>query len=601
MYVKCNGLADARKVVELMPDSDVVSWSALVAGYARQGCVSEAKEVFDEMASLGIEPNSVSWNGMIAGFNQSGRHSDSISTFQQMHSQGFKPDGTSISSVLPAVGDLDILIVGIQVHGYVIKQGIGSDKCVVSALIDMYGKCACSAEMSQVFDEMEQLDVGACNALVAGLSRNALGDTALRVFREFMGKGIDLNVVSWTSVIACCSQNGKPMEALDLFREMQVAGVEPNSVTIPSLLPACGNISALMHGKAAHGFIIRRGIPVDVYVGSALIDMYAKCGRIQASRLCFDGLPTRNLVCWNAIMSGYAMHGKAKEAMEIFHMMQRSGQEPDSISFTCILSSCSQSGLTEEGQNYFNSMFEEHGIEPKVEHYACMVTLLGRAGKTVEACNIIKKMPYEPDACVWGALLSVSRIHNNLHLGEMAARKLFELEPGNPGNYILLSNIYAYKRKWNEVDKLRDVMKEKGLSKNPGCSWIEVKNKVHMFLAGDRSHPHMPLINEKLVQFTMEMKKSSCFPNTDFLLHDVEEEDKEQILCGHSEKLAVVFGVLNTRPGSPLQVIKNLRICGDCHTVIKFISHLERREIFVRDTNRFHHIKDGACSCGDYW
>ena len=460
-----------------MPELDVVSWSALIAGYARQGRVSEAKGVFDEMRNRGTEPNLVSWNGLIAGFNQSGCYSESVLMFQKMYLQGFKPDGTSISSVLPAVGDLEDLNMGVQIHGCVIKEGINSDKCVVSALIDMFGKCACNSKISRVFEEMEQLDIGACNALVTGLSRNGLVDEALTVFRQFKGKGMDLNVVSWTSVIASCSQNGKDMEALDLFREMQIAGVKPNSVTIPCLLPACGNIAALMHGKAAHCFSLRSGISIDVFVGSALIDIYAKCGRIQSSRICFDQMPTHNLVCWNAILTGYAMHGKAKEAKEIFHLMQGSGQKPDFISFTFILTACSQSGLTEEGQFDFNSMSREHGIEVRMEHYACMVTLLGRAGKLEEAYSMIKEMPYEPDGCVWGALLSSCRVHNNMTLGQISAKQLFELEPANPGNYILLSNIYASKGKWEEVDKVRDMMKSLDLRKNPGCSWIEVKNK----------------------------------------------------------------------------------------------------------------------------
>ncbi|XP_059637116.1 pentatricopeptide repeat-containing protein At1g20230 [Cornus florida] len=601
MYIKCNHFMDAHKMLDEMPEPNVVSWSALIAGYARQGCVSETKEAFSEMRNLGVEPNLVSWNGIIAGFNQTGHYLEAVNIFRQMHLQCFKADGTTISSVLPAVGNTEDFELGIQIHAYVIKVGVDSDKCVVTALIDLYGKCACTSEMLQVFNEMDESDIGACNALVAGLSRNGLADEALMVFRQFKDQGMDLNVVSWTSVIACCSQNSKDMEALDLFREMQIAGVKPNFVTIPCLLPACGNIAALMHGKAAHGFSLRIGMSNDVYVGSALIDMYAKCGRILTSRLYFDGMPIRNLACWNAIMGGYAMHGKAKEAMEIFHLMQRSGQKPDSISLTCVLSACSQSGLTEEGQYYFKSMSREYGVEARVEHYACMVTLLGRAGKLEEAYSMIQQMPLEPDACVWGSLLSSCKVHNNLSLGKVAAKELFVLEPGNPGNYIILSNIYASNGKWNEVDKVRYRMKNMGLRKNPGCSWIEVKNKVHMLLAGDKSHPQMSEIIKKLNQLSMEMKKSGYVPITDFVLQDVEEHDKEEILCGHSEKLAVVFGILNTSPGSPLQVIKNLRICGDCHAVIKFISSFEGREIFVRDTNRFHHFKDGMCSCGDYW
>ncbi|KAK8509968.1 hypothetical protein V6N12_035291 [Hibiscus sabdariffa] len=370
-------------------------------------------------------------------------------------------------------------------------------------------------------------------------------------------------------MIAGCSQNGKDIAALNIFREMQSVGVKPNSVTIPCLLPACGNIAALIHGKAAHGFALRTGITTDVHVGSALVDMYAKCGRIHLSRLCFDSIPNKN----SSLLE--CNHGR--------------------------LCNACQGGLIEEGWHFFNSMYKDHGIEAKMEHYSCIVNLLGRAGKLEEAYAMIKQMPFEPHACVWGALLSSCRLHNNIRLGEIAARNLFELEPNNLGNYILLSNIYASKAMWDEVDAVRDVMRSRGMKKNPGCSWIEIKNRVHMLFAGDKSNPQMIEIIEKLDKLNLELKKAGYLPNTSLVMQDVDEQDKEQILCGHSEKLAVAFGLLNTPPGSPLQIIKNLRICGDCHLVIKFISGFEGREIYVRDTNRYHHFKDGVCSCGDYW
>nr|KYP51109.1 Pentatricopeptide repeat-containing protein At1g20230 family [Cajanus cajan] len=567
MYLKCHQLSHARQLFDTMPHRDVVVWSAIIAGYSRLGLLDEAKNLFCAMRDHGVDPNLVTWNGMLAGFGNSGLHGEAVAMFRVMLVEGFFPDGSTVSCVLPSVGCLEDTVMGKQVHGYVIKQGFGCDRFVVSAMLDMYGKCGCVEAMGQVFDEVEEIEVGSLNAFLTGLSRNGLVEEALEVFR----------------------------------RDMQADGVEPNAVTIPSLIPACGNVSALTQGKEIHCFSLRKGIFDDVYVGSALIDMYAKCGRIQLSRHCFDRMSAPNLVSWNAVMSGYAMHGKAKETMEMFHLMQQSGQKPDSITFTCVLSACAQNGLTEEGWRYYNSMSEEYGVEPRMEHYACMVTLLSRVGKLEEAYSIIKEMPVEPDACVWGALLSSCRVHNNLGLGEIAAEKLFLLEPANPGNYILLSNIYASKGMWGEENRMREVMKSKGLRKNPGYSWIEVGHKVHTLLAGDQSHPQMKEILEKLDKLNMEMKKSGYLPKTNFVLQDVEEQDKEQILCGHSEKLAVVLGLLNTSPGQPLQVIKNLRICDDCHAVIKVISRLEGREIHVRDTNRFHHFKDGVCSCGDFW
>ncbi|XWS24531.1 hypothetical protein CRYUN_Cryun28dG0110900 [Craigia yunnanensis] len=460
-----------------------------------------------------------------------------------MHSKGFQPDDITISSILSAVGDLERLNIGVQVLFHVIKLGLLHCKFVICALMDMFGKCACAGELMKAFEETDEevMDIGACNALITGLSRNGLVDVALETFERFRVQGRELNVVSWTSMIAGCSQNGKDIEALELFRKMQCAGVKPNSVTIPCLLPACGNIAALIHGKAAHGFSLRTGISNDVHVGSALVDMYAKCGRIHLSRLCFDRIPYKNAVCWNAIMGGYAMHGNAKEAIDIFHLMQRRGHKPDFISFSCVLSACSPGGLTEQGWHFFNSMYRDHGFEAKMEHYSCMVNLLGRSGKLEEAYAMIKQMPFEPNACVWGALLSSCRLHNNISLGEIAARNLFELEPSNPGNYILLSNIYASKAMWEEVDAVRDVMRSRGMKKNPGCSWIEIKNQVHMLLAGDKSHPQMAKIVEKLYKLSLEMKKAGYLPSTDLVLQDVDEQDKEQILCGHSEKLECDF------------------------------------------------------------
>ncbi|XP_039138119.1 pentatricopeptide repeat-containing protein At1g20230 [Dioscorea cayenensis subsp. rotundata] len=601
MYLTCNRIPDARLLFDAMPHRNLVSWSSMISGYAKLGRVHDARHMFDQMRHSGLEPNSITWNGMITGFNHSSCFLDSLFVFSDMHSQGFGPDGTSFSSVLSAAGDVENVCFGKQIHCYVIKAGFVIDECVVSAMIDMYGKCGYAKEMVQVLDEFDGMDVASCNAVVAGLSRNGLVEDALREFRRFEGMGIKLNVVSWTSIIACCSQNGKDMEALELFREMQMAGVEANSVTIPCLLPACANIAALMHGKSAHCFTLRRAISEDVYVASALVDMYAKCGRINNARSIFDVMPSRNLVSWNTMLGGYSMHGKAKDAMELFHLMQRSGQKPDFISFTCVLAACSQAGLVEMGWYYFNKMSREHGIGARMEHYACMVSLLGRAGKLEEAYELIKEMAFEPDACVWGALLSSSRVHGNVMLGEIAAEKLFELEPGNAGNYVLLSNIYANKGIWDEVDRVRDTMKGMGLKKNPGCSWIEIKNKVHMLLAGDKTHPQLSKILEKLEQLSAEMKKLGCNPSTDFVLHNVEEQDKEQMLCGHSEKLAMALGLINTSPRTPLRVIKNLRICGDCHAVMKFVSKFEGRELFVRDTNRFHHFRDGECSCRDYW
>jgi pentatricopeptide repeat protein len=279
--------------------------------------------------------------------------------------------------------------------------------------------------------------------------------------------------------------------------------------------------------------------------------------------------------------------------------MQEGDIKPNNITFTGILSACSHAGLLNEGMQYFDQMRQDYCIEPTMDHYTCMVDLLGRAGCLDEAHAFIQKMPFEPDAGVWGALLGPCRIHSNLTLGISTAERLLELE--YPGHYVLLSNIYAAAGRWDGVGKVRAMMKNKGIKKDPGCSWINVKNKVHAFIVGGKSHPQLPEIYVVLDNLAGKMKENGFVPSRDFALHDVEEEEKEQILCGHSEKLAVAFGLMNTCPGSPIRIAKNLRVCGDCHIAIKIISKIVAREIIVRDTNRFHHFKNGLCSCGDYW
>lgn len=601
LYLKCGVQIDAYKVFARMPQKSVVSYSALLADAASRGSVSVVKKLLHQMQISGVRANSVTWNGLISGFSRSGQPLAALSMFQRMHLEGCGLDSVGVSSVLPAVGDVEDTWLGLKIHGCSIKYGFDSDNCVVSALINMYGKFRVTEEMSKVFDEVSHVDVGSCNALVAGLARNGLVSEALIRFRRFQELGIELNVVSWTSMVACCAQNGKDVEAMEFFREMQGVGIRPNSVTIPCLLPACANISALMNGRSAHCFSLRSGISHDVYVGSALIDMYAKCGRIREARIILDAMPIKNVVSWNAMLGGYAMHGRAKDAIDLFYLMEFSNQKPDSISFTCMLSSFSQAGLKDEGWQFFHKMEMEYGISARMEHYACMVSLLSRAGKLDEAYKFMGEMPFYPDACVWGALLSACKVHGNVRLGEIAAENLFKLEPQNAGNYVLLSNIYAANGILDGVDRVRDKMKRLGVKKNPGCSWIEIKNKVHMLLAGENSHADIEQIVERLKKLGVQMKRLGYFPSTNFALQDVEEQDKEQMLCGHSEKLAVALGLISTSPGTPLRVIKNLRICGDCHSSMKFISAFEGREILLRDTNRFHLFKDGECSCADYW
>eukprot|EP01018_Ginkgo_biloba_P033235 Gb_08628 [translate_table: standard] len=615
-------------------ESDVAVGNALVDMYAKCRNIDAARQAFDKMSHRDV----VSWTAMIAGYSQNGHVDEALELFNQMGMAGMKPDLITIVSVLTACAHSTDLQQGMDIHDYITRCGFELDGFLGNALVNMYSKCGSVESARHVFDAMSQRDVVSWNSIIAGyaqnghadealtlfhqmqlegvkpdvvswtgiiagLAQNGQGDEALRYFNQMELAGVKPNVISWTAMIAGYTQSGNGEEALKFFRQMLLAGVKPNSVTIASLLPGCAYLAAVWQGRCIHGYIIRSGFESDITVGSALVAMHSKCGSIEDACQVFDKMSQRDVVSFNAMIAGYAMHGHGENALTLFYQMQEAGIKPDCITLTGVLSACSHAGLVDEGWRCFDHMSQVYHITPSMEHYACMVDLFSRAGHLNEAESFINKMPVQPIASVWGALLGACRIHCNMELGERVAGHLFELEPENAGNYVLLSNIYAAAGRWNDAGKVRKILKDKGLTKRPGCSWIEVRNSVHAFVIGDRLHPQMQKIDKMLESLAGQMKKAGYLPDMNFVLHDVEAEEKEHSICGHSEKLAIAFGLLNTCTGTPLRVIKNLRICGDCHTATKFISKIVMREIIVRDANRFHrlpklvHLKKNIESC----
>eukprot|EP01018_Ginkgo_biloba_P026788 Gb_37509 [translate_table: standard] len=632
MYTKCGSIQFARELFDRTLNRNVVLWNAMIAGYARNGHANEALILFHQMqlvkeipdsvtmvsvlqacADLGnlqegkwvhdyiiqrgfeldvfignslismyakccsidiaqhlfdrmSKRNVISWNAMIAGYVQNGHANEALKVFHQMQVAEEMPDSVTMVSVLQACAHLGALEQGIWVHKYIIQHGFELNVFVGNSLIDMYAKCGSVHIARQLFDEMSERDV-----------------------------------ISWNAMIAGCAQNGHANEALKLFHQMQMADMTPDSATILSVLLGCTYLAALQQGKWIHGYIIRYGFESDIFVGNSLIDMYAKCGCVQIARQLFDKMSERNVVSWNAMIAGYGMHGFGGDALALFSQMKQTGINPNDITFICVLSACSHAGLINEGWQYFDYMSQDYCITPSMEHYACMVDLLGRAGHLNEALDFIEKMPLEPGFSVWGALLGACRIHSNIELGKCVAERIFELEPEDPGYHVLLSNIFAAAGMWNDVATVRTMMKDRGFKKAPGCSLIEVNNRAHVFLVGDKSHPQCEKIYATLEMLIGQMKEAGYLPNTNFALHNGEEEMKEHMLYSHSEKLAIAFGLINTSPGNPIRIMKNLRVCADCHSASKLISKIVKREIIVRDANRFHHFNDGLCSCGDYW
>eukprot|EP01018_Ginkgo_biloba_P031601 Gb_28200 [translate_table: standard] len=488
MYVKCGSMKTAQFLFDKMSQRDVVSWNAMIAGYAQLGHFDETLKLFHQMQLAGVKIDVITWNTLIAGFTQNGHDVRALEIFQQMQLTGVKPNEVTIASVLPACANIPDLQQGKEIHDYVSRSGISADVCVGNALIDMYVKCDCLHDARLVFDNLPKKTVVSWTSMISGYFLNGLSDEAVKLFRQMKLMGTEPNVITWNALIAGYTLNEHRDKALKSFQQMQCKGVKPNSVSLVSVLPACAHLAALQQGREIHNYGIKSGFESDVLLANALIDMYSKCGNLNDAYQVFDGMPHRTVVSWTAMIACYGMHGHGEDALTLFYQMQQAGMKPNHVTFTCILSACSHAGLMEEGWQYFNLMTQDYHITPSMRHYACIVDLLGRAGRLDAAMELINSMPVEPNAIVWGAMLSACRVHCNIELGEKVAKCLFDLEPENAGNYVLLSNIYALAGRWADVQMVRELMNDRRLKKIPGCSWIEIKNRVYPFYAGDRSH-----------------------------------------------------------------------------------------------------------------
>ncbi|KAF5190558.1 Pentatricopeptide repeat [Thalictrum thalictroides] len=602
----------------------------LMRAYSAYGQPNITRQVFDEIP----QKNVVMYNVMIRSYVNNQLYGEALLVYMNMLSHGTAPDNYTFPCVLKACSVSENLPVGLQIHAAVVRVGLESNLFVGNGLIAMYGKCDWLGDARQVLDEMCRKDVVSWNSMVAGFAQKGQFDDALEIckemdsqmvkpdagtmaslspavtdtssanvefVREMFDKMLVKGLVSWNVMIAIYVNNSLPAEAVELFSQMKAQGVEPDSVTIASILPACGDLSALEQGKRIHEYVVRKKLGPNLFLDNALVDMYAKCGCLQAAREVFDEMQNRDVVSWTSMISAYGMNGQGRDAVHLFSAMLDSGLIPDQIAFVSILSACSHSGLLDEGKYYYRLMTRDYSMAPRIEHYACMVDLLGRAGHVDEAYNFISQMTVKPNEKVWGALLSACRVYSDMTVGLVAADHLFQLVPEQAGYYVLLSNIYAKAGKWDEVTTVRSIMKSKGISKLPGCSNVELDNRVHTFLVGDQLHPQTKEIYAELDVLVSKMKEAGYVAETNSALHDVEEEDKAGHLTVHSEKLAIAFVIINTEPRTPIRITKNLRVCEDCHLAAKHISKITEREIIVRDNNRFHHFRNGICSCGDYW
>ncbi|KAL9425891.1 hypothetical protein AB3S75_032793 [Citrus x aurantiifolia] len=549
-------------IVKAGLDCDEFVKTSLLNLYVHCGYLADALKVFDDIP----DKNVVSWTAIISGYINEGNLEEAINMFRRLLHRGLKPDSFSIVRVLTACTQLGDLSTAKWIHGYVNEAGMGRNVFVATSLVDLYAKCGNMEKAQRVFDQMPEKDI-----------------------------------VSWSSMIQGYASNGFPKEALDMFYNMQRENLKPDHYTMVGVLSACASLGALELGVWASSFMERNEFLSNPVLGTTLIDMYAKCGRMAQACKVFREMKDKDQVVWNAVVSGLSMNGYVKVAFGVFGQLEKCGIQPNGNTFVGLLCGCTHAGLVDEGRQFFNSMSRVFSLTPMIEHYGCMVDLLGRSGQLDEAHELIKSMPMEPNAIVWGALLAGCRLHKKTDLAEHVLNQLIALEPWNSGNYVLLSNIYSASHKWNDAAKIRSMMGDKGIQKIRGCSWVEVDGVVHEFLVGDNSHPLSEKIYSKLDELATKLKAAGFVPTTDHVLFDIEEEEKQYFLACHSEKLALAFGLITTARKDVIRIAKNLRVCGDCHEAIKLISKITGREIIVRDNNRFHCFIEGSCSCKDFW
>lgn len=486
--------------------------------------------------------------------------------YREMRRKGITADPLSSSFAVKSCIRFLYHLGGVQVHCNIFKDGHQWDTLLLTSVMDFYSHCQRGGDACKVFDEMPQRDT-----------------------------------VAWNVMISCCIRNNRTRDALRLFDVMQSSKCEPDDVTCLLLLQACAHLNAWEFGQRIHGYIMERGYGGALNLSNALVSMYSRCGCLDKAYEVFKGTGNKGVVSWSAMISGLAMNGYGRDAIEAFEEMLRIGISPDYQTFTGVLSACSHSGMVDEGMSFFDRMSREFGITPNVHHYGCMVDLLGRAGLLNKAYQLIMSMVVKPDSTIWRTLLGACRIHGHVTLGERVIGHLIELKAQEAGDYVLLMNIYSSAGHWEKVAEVRKLMRDKAIQTTPGCSTIELKGVVHEFVVDDVSHSRNRAIYETLDEINHQLRIAGYVVELSSELHKMDDKEKGYVLSHHSEKLAVAFGVLATPPGTTLRVASNLRICVDCHNFLKLFSAAYNRDVILRDHNRFHHFRGGHCSCSDYW
>ncbi|EFJ36621.1 hypothetical protein SELMODRAFT_76175 [Selaginella moellendorffii] len=570
-----DGVLMHEKIVQCGYEADTVVASAVINMYGRCGGLDRAREIFTRVKTFDV----ILWTGMLTVYCQLGRTKQVMEHFRSMLHEGLKPTGVTLVNLITCVADsgLEHFRDGVWISSLAWESGLESETMVANSLIEMFSEFRSLSQARAIFDRNPEKSVALHTTMLAAYVKGERGKEA----------------------------------ALTLFARMLLEGLEPSSVTLVTAMSACGGLADPSSSKRVHERARELGLESETCVANGLVDMYGKAGDVDTARYIFDRALRRNVTTWNAMAGAYRQCGVTRGVLWLVRTMQRDGYRPDSVTFVSLLSVCGHSGLLEEARYNFVAMRREFGIDPSPKHYSCVIDLLARAGELQQAEDFIARISVSSPASspMWMALLGACRsLGNSSSRARRAARNAMDVEKMEPRSqhdpsaaHVALANICAASGNWDEALSIRKAMAEKGLRKEPGRSLIAVKNRLHEFVAGDRDHPRREEIYAELRRLERAMVDRGYVVDTGMVTHNVGEADKRDLLGCHSEKLAVAFGVLSTPPGSSLRIIKNLRACGDCHTAIKLISAIEGREIVVRDSNRFHHFRNGSCSCGDYW
>lgn len=551
----------ALAVVASLQDNLIVG-NALVTMYGKFSKTVRAQKVLQIMPKR----DEVTWNALIGGYAENKEPNEAITAFKFMREEGTPANYITIINVLSAFlvpGDLQKH--GMPIHAHIVLTGFELDNYVQSSLITMYAKCG---------------DLNSSNSIFNGLTVK--------------------NSIAWNAIIAANANHGLE-EALKLVLMMGRAGVGFDQFSLSVALSVSADLAMLEEGQQLHGLVVKLGFDTDHYISNAAMDMYGKCGEMEDVLKILQSPTNRSRLSWNILISSFAKHGCFQKARESFQEMIKLGMKPDRVTFVSLLSACSHGGLVDDGLAYYNAMTTEFCVPPGVEHCVCIIDLLGRSGRLSEAENFIKEMPVPPNDLVWRSLLAACKTHHNFELARKATERLLELDPSDDSAYVLFSNVCATTGRWEEVENVRRQMGSRNVTKKPACSWVKLKREVNKFGMGEQSHPQTEQIYAKLGELMKMIREAGYVPDTSYSLQDTDEEQKEHNLWNHSERIALAFGLINTPQGSPVKVFKNLRVCGDCHSVYKHVSAVVGRKIILRDPYRFHHFSDGMCSCSDYW